>query len=100
MAQARASRIAGTIRLARRAGLRRLLRPAVAPRTLEGTHVGTILRLFRPTLTQSEERKDRHNDDNQSDQIDNIVHTSLPNASSPAWARLTSKQRKAHAIVP
>jgi hypothetical protein len=31
-------------------------------------------------LMQSEERKDRHNDDNQSDQIDNIVHTSLPKA--------------------
>ena len=29
-------------------------------------------------LMQAEERKDRHNDDNQSDQINNIVHNSLP----------------------
>jgi len=52
-----------------------------APGTVEGTHVGTILSpCFVLPLTQSEERKDRHNDNNQSDQIDNIVHTSLPHA--------------------
>jgi hypothetical protein len=36
---------------------------------------------------QPEERKDSYNDDNQSDQINNIVHTRASLALQPAWAR-------------
>jgi hypothetical protein len=49
-------------------------------------------RLFssRRVSTQPEERKNGHNDDNQSDQINNIVHTSLP--STPACVCMSDKQ--------
>jgi hypothetical protein len=47
---------------------------------------------------QSEERKDGHNDDNQPDQINNIVHVSLPSA--PARMGMSESKRQASMIVP
>ena len=47
---------------------------------------------------QPEERKDGHDDDNQPDQINNIVHTSLPSA--PARMGMSESKRQASMIVP
>jgi hypothetical protein len=48
---------------------------------------------------QAKERKDRHHDDNQADQINKTVHTSLRRAAKPCsgWSM---EKRKAGPIVP
>ena len=65
---------------------------AVSPET--GAIRAFVATIFSLRLMQAKKRKDRHHDDNQADQINKTVHTSLRKA-----AKLTEK-RKARAIVP
>lgn len=59
-----------------------------------------VATIFPLALMQAKERKDRHYNDDQADQINKTVHTSLRTEAKRRVRAWSTEKRKAGAIVP